>query len=395
MKLTFLGQGFIADTDTAVGTLIEKFFSENVYHTFTGITAFASEAGVYGLSNCLATSISIQNLYLIVGIDQEGTPKDALEEILKLNINSYIFYQKEAPIFHPKIYLFEGDIKTSVIIGSSNLTGRGLFNNVESSTLIEFDKDDAEGLEFLKSMKDYYTTLFDFSDPNLFKITAETIQKFVDLKVVPTKRVWLNKQGKKKIEGVPKDGFDIPPRKVGSLPPSFRKKHKAAEMADTAGEEIFAVSDNQYLAQDLTEVWKSNKLTERDLNIPSGTNTNATGSMSFSKGTYEDIDQRHYFRDNVFNSLEWKNNTRKGSEHLLKATADFTIRINGEYKGKYSLTLTHNPKTDIETYKQNNTMTGISWGDAKNVIKNRVLLGKSLTLYKDNSSDDEFTIEIQ
>src|SRR5690606_17880617 len=109
MKVTFLGQGFLADTDNAVGTLIEKLFSENVYHTFTGITAFASEAGVYGLSNSIADSLSLKNVNLIVGIDQEGTPKDALEELLKLNVNSYIFYQKEAPIFHPKIYLFEGD----------------------------------------------------------------------------------------------------------------------------------------------------------------------------------------------------------------------------------------------------------------------------------------------
>ena len=159
MKTTFLGQGFLADTDMAVGTLIEKFFSENEYHTFTGITAFASEAGVYGLSNSIAGSLSPKNINLIVGIDQEGTPKNALEEILKLNVNSYIFYQKEAPIFHPKIYLFEGDNKTSIIVGSSNLTGRGLFNNVESSTLIEFDNDDADGQAYLKAMKDYYSTL--------------------------------------------------------------------------------------------------------------------------------------------------------------------------------------------------------------------------------------------
>lgn len=245
MKVTFLSQGFLADTDMAVGTLIEKFFSGNEYHTFTGITAFASEAGIYGLSNCIADSLSIKSINLIVGIDQEGTPKDALEELLKLNVNSYIFYQKEAPIFHPKIYLFEGDAKTSIIVGSSNLTGRGLFNNIESSTLIEFDNDDTEGLAYLKAMKDYYSTLFDFSDPNLFKITSDIIQKFVDSKVVPTKRVWLNKQGKKRVESNTGDTFDIPDRKVGTLPLSFRRKPKAKEMAETSQEEIFAVNESE------------------------------------------------------------------------------------------------------------------------------------------------------
>lgn len=395
MKITFLGQGFMADNDSAVGTIIEKLFTYDSYHTFTGITAFASEAGIYGLHNCIQSSTSFKSLNLIVGIDQEGTPKNALEEILNLNINSYIFYQREAPIFHPKIYLFEGETSTSIIIGSSNLTGRGLFNNIESSTLIEFDNEDTDGLTFLKSMKEYYATLFDFSDSNLFKITPEIIQKFVDLKVVPTKRIWLNKQGKKKIENNLTTDFDIPSRKVASIPSSYTRKNKAKEMVISSVEEILATSDNHFLIQNLTEVWKSSPLTERDLTIPSALGTHATGAMLLSKGEYDTIDQRHYFRENVFNTLPWTNSTRKNSEHLEKVVANFTIRIHGENKGTFQLTLTHNPKTDTETYLQNNSVTSLSWGDAKDVIKNKELLGKSLTLYKDNDTDSQFVIEIQ
>jgi len=51
-------------------------------------------------------------------------------------------------------------------------------------------------------------------------------------------------------------------------------------------------------------IWESGKLTERDLNIPKGSNTNPTGSMLFKKGKTEDIDQRHYFRDTVFSALK-------------------------------------------------------------------------------------------
>jgi hypothetical protein len=36
-------------------------------------------------------------------------------------------------------------------------------------------------------------------------------------------------------------------------------------------------------------VWESKPLSERDLSIPTGTNTNPTGSMGFKKGLYEDI----------------------------------------------------------------------------------------------------------
>lgn len=395
MNVTFLGQGFIANTDTAVGTVIEKSFSSNIYHTFTGITAFASEAGVFGLSNCIQTSSSFQNLNLIVGIDQEGTPKTALEEILKLNINSYIFYQKESPIFHPKIYLFEGKDKTSIIIGSSNLTGRGLFNNVESSTLIEFDNDDADGQVYLKAMKDYYATLFDFSDPNLFKITYDVIQNFIDLKVVPTKRVWLKKQGKRGTSESVENNLTIPARRSAMLPASFRRKPQSRELADTSEEEIFAVNNFQPETQNLVQVWQSKPLTERDLNIPSGENTNATGSMLLKKGLLgDDIDHRHHFRDVVFNNLQWLSGQGSKS-HLERASAFFKLKIDGVDKGEFHLIIGHNTRTDIETYLQKNAMSQLHWGNAKEHIANQALLGKTLTLFKDTNSEDQFSIEIQ
>jgi HKD family nuclease len=122
---------------------------------------------------------------LIVGIDQEGTSKEASEGILNLDIASYIFYQAEAVIFHPKIYLFEGDKEFKLLIGSSNLTGRGLFRNVESSLLIEFNIDDKEGAALLATLKTYYNTLFDFSDKNLFRINKTIIDDFNARGIVP------------------------------------------------------------------------------------------------------------------------------------------------------------------------------------------------------------------
>lgn len=406
MKVTFLGQGFNPITDGSVGNKLIEFFSENSYQTFTGISAFASEAGVNGLSNCISSSHSFQTINLIVGIDQMGTSKEALEEILNLEINSYIFYQSEAPIFHPKIYLFEGDEKTSLIIGSSNLTARGLFNNIESSILIEFAKGDLDGDDLLSNIKRYYSTLFDFTDPNLFKITRNAIDSFVKLGILPPKRIWLERQGKKKAnESIENQGLDIPRRDIAKLPRSFARKPSTKQLAQNFIEETTAIDDSISITQsvlvstntvnNMVEVWKSKPLTERDLNIPSGSTTNATGSMSLSKGLLENIDQRHYFRENVFNTLSWSNSTRRGSEHLEKANARFKIKIDGEDKGEFSLTITHNPKTDSETYLQNNSVTNLSWGIAKDLIKKRELLGKTLTLIKETTSEDQYTLAIE
>src|SRR5690606_14642815 len=123
-----------AKSISAVGNHLMRFLGQKGFDSFTGISAFASESGVYGLSNYLnIAQNNFKDLNLIVGVDLDGTSKEALEEILALNINSYIFYQKEQPVFHPKIYLFEGVKEFKIIIGSSNLTRGGLFTNVESS----------------------------------------------------------------------------------------------------------------------------------------------------------------------------------------------------------------------------------------------------------------------
>lgn len=405
MKTTFLGQGFNPKIDNSIGNKIMEFFSENNFQTFTGISAFASEAGVNGLASCISSSTSFENINLIVGIDQEGTSKETLEEILNLKVNSYIFYQSEKPIFHPKIYLFEGNDKTAIIIGSSNLTARGLFNNIESSILIEFENNEAEGIQLLSEIKTYYSTLFDFKDPNLFKITQEAINYFVDSEIVPLKRIWLKKQGKKKVTQ-PKEGqvFEVPKRAVAEFPKYFSSKSKLKDLIQTFEEETTAVDDSKSILEEkpiairdtLQEVWKSGPLSERDLNIPTGSKkTNLTGSMSFNQGLFKNIDQKHYFRENVFNSLDWKKSTRRGSEHLDKGNATFKIKIDGQEKGDFSLIVTHNPKIDTKTYRQGNSPTGISWGNAKNLIRNRELLGKTLTLFKDTTSNDKYTILIE
>jgi len=112
----------------------------------------------------------------------------------------------------------------------------------------------------------------------------------------------------------------------------------------------------------------------------------STGSMSFSKG-YGGEDQRHYFRNDVFNGLVWQPDPAPEKAHLERATANFEIVIFGKSHGVYPLKLTHNTRTETETYHQDNIVTQIHWGTAKNHIAKPELLGKRIRLYKlDNSN---------
>jgi hypothetical protein len=139
-------------------------------------------------------------------------------------------------------------------------------------------------------------------------------------------------------------------------------------------------------------VWESKPLSERDLSIPRGAKTNPTGSMGFKKGLYGGIDHQHYFRDEVFNGLEWKADA-PGSKKQ-RATANFELVIKNISYGNFNLTVAHSTDTTSASYLQRNFTTQLHWGAARALIAKRDLLGRNLYLYRKDSTPPEFMIEI-
>ena len=140
-------------------------------------------------------------------------------------------------------------------------------------------------------------------------------------------------------------------------------------------------------------LWESKALTERDLNIPRGTNTNPTGSMGMKKGNC-DVDQRSYFRNNVFQHLDWQDFNARSGALQEQTTATFKLNIHGEDRGDFKLRITHDPRTDTESYAQKNMMTHLHWGDAKGIIANREYLGKFMRLYRSKKDKKYFLLTI-
>lgn len=76
MKISFLGQGYESSSINAVGNHLMNFLSSKAFDTFTGISAFASESGIFGLSEYIKSACdNFKSLNLIVGIDLGGTYK--------------------------------------------------------------------------------------------------------------------------------------------------------------------------------------------------------------------------------------------------------------------------------------------------------------------------------
>jgi HKD family nuclease len=397
MKITFLAQGYEAESTNAVGNHLANFLVQDKFNSFFGISAFASSAGVSFLSKFIDDAKrTFASLTLIVGVDEQGTAKEALYKIQALEISSFIFFQKEPPIFHPKIYLFEGDNDTALILGSSNFTARGLFSNVESSLLIEFNRLDNDGQNLIASIKDYYRGLFDLSDPNLFPINPEIIEDFVKKGIVPNERVWLKKQRKNPIgkrgEGEDRvdEGINIPSRDTAKIPIPFRKRPKEDIIATKVIEELQL--SEEPVPQVRTLVWEKRNLSRSDAQrVPEG--TNPTGNLKLSQAGFKisnvNIDQTVYFRQEVFSHLNWAK-PKPNNDTYEEVLYNFEVKIFGINEGIHTIKLSHDP---VRIAHQKNTPTWLHWGnDLSNILQKNDITDKTIDLYR--LDDDSFSIEI-
>ncbi|AJC64954.1 phospholipase D family protein [Dickeya zeae] len=101
------------------------------------VTAYAKSGPLLRLKSDIESWIAAGNsLCAIVGIDQQGTSKEALT--IAADLCKALYITRENGItFHPKIYLFDGPKYAKVIIGSNNLTVGGTETNFESSIILD------------------------------------------------------------------------------------------------------------------------------------------------------------------------------------------------------------------------------------------------------------------
>ncbi|UAA39061.1 phospholipase D family protein [Paraneptunicella aestuarii] len=380
-KVFALTQGLAPnhDHEYAINNLIDSPWANDLFIS----VAFVKEAGVSKIEAALHRQNNIAQVF--VGISNGITSKQALAKLLAIGVHPYVIDMgTQASLFHPKLYAAIGDQQATVIVGSANLTGRGLSGNVEVSTKVELDLTEHDDSQYVSTLVDPFRALIGQYPLNVFQIT--TGNQLDDL--VSEGR--LEDESVKK--GASVTGTKSPGGRSVAIPslPIHRRKPQA--LPQLLPVQVAPNPQNPQVAPVTGLVWASKELTERDLNIPTGSNTNATGSMYLKKGLFGGIDQRHYFKDIVFAGLTWTPDARLSKRHLLRATANFEIIINGISNGYYNLRLTHNSKTDTPTYKENNSMTQIHWGTAKAIIAQRGLLGKHMALYY--LGDSNYQIEI-
>lgn len=184
MIAEFIGQGLTDDTEESVGNHVCSALNNFLFNEVTFFTAFMRSKGLKELKPFIIASQKHGTKFTAyVGIDEKITSKEALEMLLELKIDSYVYFSSQF-IYHPKVFLFEGEIRNRIIVGSSNMTKTGLFYNVESSVLLDFTNEDKSGRKILNQLKSYYEPLLEFTSDNLEKLTSDYISFLVDKSLI-------------------------------------------------------------------------------------------------------------------------------------------------------------------------------------------------------------------
>jgi hypothetical protein len=105
------------------------------------------------LRNFVATGGTAQ---VFLGVRNGTTSSQAVSHLLSAGVVVYACDTKLSVLFHPKVYLLDGDAIAWVAVGSSNLTREGLFRNYEASTLVRLDLAVARDAEYLNSFDEWF-----------------------------------------------------------------------------------------------------------------------------------------------------------------------------------------------------------------------------------------------
>lgn len=119
--------------DKNLGTELIEQISSNNYEQLTIMVAYAKLSGVNRILPTLKSFVENKgNIRCIIGIDQNNTSYEALNELMNISEKMYVFHSEDfSQTFHIKCYWLNSSDKLWYAIGSNNLTAGGLFSNYE------------------------------------------------------------------------------------------------------------------------------------------------------------------------------------------------------------------------------------------------------------------------
>lgn len=188
MPISFISQGFnpggpsYSKAVDKVGDIL----SNPKISKFQAFVAFANETGVQSILSDIQRLIARGgSAHVFLGVDLQGTSKEALDCLINASIPASIVHSRNSVTYHPKIYTFEGPNYCAALVGSSNLTGGGLDQNIEASLFVEGEGDTyGEAKSVIDSICAQYADIISETADICSALTPEILQVLVDSKTV-------------------------------------------------------------------------------------------------------------------------------------------------------------------------------------------------------------------
>ncbi len=145
-------------------------FKTGKWKNFFAAVAFAKQSGNYPdlLQVMKKFALDGGSIRITVGADTfggnaKGTEYVAIENLLQSlehhgDVKIYLYHEENNRTFHPKIYIFSNDNGAKVIIGSSNWTSGGFWNNVEANVILDLNFIKDEHLKCYDSLIENFET---------------------------------------------------------------------------------------------------------------------------------------------------------------------------------------------------------------------------------------------
>jgi hypothetical protein len=191
----------------------------------------------------------------VLGVSNGVTSVQAVEQLLQVGA-SVVGCDTGSVLYHPKLYILEGEDTAWVSIGSSNLTANGLYRNVESNLVLRFDLHEDDTTEVLSPWHTWIEQLVEtIGEEYLY-------EKDVLIDLVESKTLINEEQGHEessassvgKTKGPKTSGKKLPlpplpppvPLTSSVLPEQLKKKPTSVKPAKTSTKTEVALAPSKY-----------------------------------------------------------------------------------------------------------------------------------------------------
>jgi HKD family nuclease len=164
------------DRDSQLGEVLRRLLRDPELDELTIVVAWARSRGLTRLEGELVAFRERGVSRIVVGIDEGGATNPGLMASVELFTHAFVFHERSAGTFHPKMYLACGKSRAALVVGSSNATPGGLFFNHEVSLEVRFSLPEDADHPALVGAKGYVARLID--DAAVCRpLTAELVKK--------------------------------------------------------------------------------------------------------------------------------------------------------------------------------------------------------------------------